>query len=192
VKRLYLAGPDVFAPDPMALGARKMEICARHGLEGIFPMGITPWDPSLSTREQGLRIFNGLERVMRDCDGALVNMTPFHGPSMDVGSAFEMGFMRALHKPVFAYSNTDLSFLDRVRTHGGTAIVEARPGVWHDAHGMEVDPLGWRDNLMIDGSIERSSGIHVAARVPDHELYTALESFEACVKLAAEWFSLNA
>jgi nucleoside 2-deoxyribosyltransferase len=35
----------------------------------------------------------------------IVNLTPFLGPSADVGSAYEMGFMRTLGRPIFAYSN---------------------------------------------------------------------------------------
>ena len=31
---------------------------------------------------------------MQGCDAMIVNLTPFRGPSADVGSAYEMGFMR--------------------------------------------------------------------------------------------------
>ena len=46
-----------------------------------------------------------MERVMQDCDAMIVNLTPFRGPIADVGSAYEMGFMRALGRSIFAYSN---------------------------------------------------------------------------------------
>ena len=36
--RIYLAGPEVFLPDATAFGRRKVEICAAHGLEGVFPL----------------------------------------------------------------------------------------------------------------------------------------------------------
>jgi Nucleoside 2-deoxyribosyltransferase len=42
-----------------------------------------------------LAIRSAMERVMRGCDAMIVNLTPFRGPSADVGSAYEMGFMRA-------------------------------------------------------------------------------------------------
>ena len=32
--KIYLAGPDVFLPDALEIGRRKLEICARHGLTG--------------------------------------------------------------------------------------------------------------------------------------------------------------
>jgi nucleoside 2-deoxyribosyltransferase len=56
-----------------------------------------------------------MERVMQTCDAMIVNLTPFRGPSADVGSAYEMGFMRALGRPIFAYSNDSRLFVERVR-----------------------------------------------------------------------------
>jgi nucleoside 2-deoxyribosyltransferase len=36
--RVYLAGPDVFLPDPHGRAAVRKAICARHGLSGISPL----------------------------------------------------------------------------------------------------------------------------------------------------------
>ena len=36
--KLYLAGPEVFLPDAAIIGQRKRELCARHGLVGLFPL----------------------------------------------------------------------------------------------------------------------------------------------------------
>ena len=35
MKTLYLAGPDVFTPEPVKLGEAKKVICERHGLRGL-------------------------------------------------------------------------------------------------------------------------------------------------------------
>ena len=53
---------------------------------------------------------------MRSCDLLIANCTPFRGVSMDVGTAFEIGFMRALGRPVFGYSNTPADYAARVHT----------------------------------------------------------------------------
>jgi nucleoside 2-deoxyribosyltransferase len=104
--RVYLAGPDVFLVNARDVGARKKAICARHGLTGVFP---TDEDAALglalSRSEQGLAISRAMESVMQSCDAMIVNLTPFRGPSADVGSAYEMGFMRALGRPIYAYTN---------------------------------------------------------------------------------------
>ena len=38
IPKVYLAGPDVFLPSAVALGQQKREVCAAHGLEGLFPL----------------------------------------------------------------------------------------------------------------------------------------------------------
>jgi nucleoside 2-deoxyribosyltransferase len=35
--RIYLAGPEVFLVNARDIGARKLAICERHGLVGVFP-----------------------------------------------------------------------------------------------------------------------------------------------------------
>jgi len=36
--RIYLAGPDVFLPDPLGFAERKKALCSEAGLEGVFPL----------------------------------------------------------------------------------------------------------------------------------------------------------
>ena len=36
--RIYLAGPDVFLPAPVAAGEAKKHICAAHGFVGVYPL----------------------------------------------------------------------------------------------------------------------------------------------------------
>jgi hypothetical protein len=35
---IYLAGPDVFLHDAVEIGRRKVEMCRRHGLIGLYPL----------------------------------------------------------------------------------------------------------------------------------------------------------
>ena len=56
--RAYLAGPDVFFPNPVEIGAAKKAICAEHGLEGVFPLDANLDLAGLSLEEQGYRCFD--------------------------------------------------------------------------------------------------------------------------------------
>ncbi len=185
-KRIYLAGPEVFLANARDIGARKRTICERHGLIGVFPADEEDaCDPAQSLSEQGLAISRAMERVMRGCDAMIVNLTPFRGPSADVGSAYEMGFMRALGRPIFAYSNDDRPFLDRVTNFcGGT--VRVRPtGEHEDPDGMAIEPFELHDNLMLAGGVTASGGCIVAETTTYAERYTSLAAFERCVTQAA-------
>ena len=64
--------------------------------------------PCSPTEQRELAISRAMERLMQGCDAMIGEIpTPFRGPSTDVGSAYEMGFMRALGRPILAYSNDD-------------------------------------------------------------------------------------
>ena len=184
-KSVYLAGPEVFLANAREVGARKRAICERHGLVGVFPGDEEDaCDPTLLSAEQGLAISRAMERTMQSCDAMIVNVTPFRGPSADVGSAYEMGFMRALGRPIFAYANDTRSFLDRVAAFCGG--VRVRPtGEHEDPDGMAIEAFGLHDNLMLAGGVIASGGCIVAEDAVYAERYTSLAAFERCVARAA-------
>ena len=185
-KRIYLAGPEVFLANAREIGARKRAICERHGLIGVFPVDEEDaCDPTLPLAEQGLAISRAMERVMRGCNAMIVNLTPFRGPSADVGSAYEMGFMRALGRPIFAYTNDARPFLDRVAAFCGGAVRVRPTGEHEDPDGMAIEPFGLHDNLMLAGGVIASGGCIIAETTPHAERYRSLVAFERCVVRAA-------
>ena len=38
LKKIYLAGFDVFADDALERGKKMKELCARYGFEGLYPL----------------------------------------------------------------------------------------------------------------------------------------------------------
>ena len=84
--RIYLAGPEVFLPDALAVGAEKARICATHGLEGVFPLDASLDLAGLTKLEQARKISLTNEGLMRSCDAIVANLTPFRGVSMDAGA----------------------------------------------------------------------------------------------------------
>ena len=184
--RVYLAGPDVFLANAREIGARKRAICQRHGLIGVFPSDEEEdCNPSTTLPGRGLAISRAMERAMRSCDAMIVNLTPFRGPSADVGSAYEMGFMRALGLPIFAYTNDHRSYFDRVVEFCGGTVHERSTGMHEDSDGMAIEPFTLRDNLMLEGGVTGSGGCFIAAPAAHVERYTDLAAFEHCVLEAA-------
>lgn len=162
--RVYLAGPDVFHPDAVELGRRKKAICAELGLDGVYPLdnelpleGLAPFD-------QGMAIYRANITLMNGCAAAIANMTPFRGPSCDAGTAFEIGYMRALNRPVFAYSNVATPFTERSTGHDEYA----------------VERFDMTDNLMLDGAVVDSGSRPVAEQADDP--FTDLSVFRRCAE----------
>ena len=173
--RVYLAGPEVFLPDAKEVGRRKVAICAEHGLIGIFPLDAEVDVANLSPFDAGCAISAANEALMRTCDTIIANMTPFRGPSMDVGTAFEMGFMRALEKPVFGYTNDPRPYADRAAPDG-----------------MIVEDFAMIDNLMLHGAVEASDGAVIIGPPLGEDTFHDLTVFDACIRRLAVDFRSRA
>lgn len=144
---IYLAGPDVFWPNANELGAAKKKLCQQYGFTGHFPLDTQLDLSGLSPFEAGLAIFRANIELMDNCDLIIANMTPFRGPSMDVGTAFEMGYLTALKKPVWGYSLDGRVYYDRVK---GSAT---------DNLGFTIESFEMADNLMMVGAAEQLGGL---------------------------------
>jgi nucleoside 2-deoxyribosyltransferase len=161
--RIYLAGPEVFLPDAREVGAEKRRVAAEADFEGVFPLDNALDLAGLDKAEQARRISLANEDLMRSCAALVANLTPFRGVSMDAGTAFEVGFMHALGRPVAGYTNAPDDY--HARSHafrGGTAHhFDA------DRAHIEIEDFGLAENLMIEIAIAQSGCTvvrnHVAA-----------------------------
>ncbi len=184
--RVYLAGPEVFLRDADAIFRAKNEICRRYGLVGVSPLESHLDAEPAAQRDIGRRISRSNEVCMRSCDLAIANLTPFRSPSVDPGTAYELGFMRALGKPVLGYTNVCGSLRDRTARCFAEGLRLRSPGQgFEDPDGLLVEDFDMVDNLMIDGAI-LSSGFRIAVvEASPRERYSCLEGFEQCVEQAA-------
>ncbi len=183
----YLAGPDVFFPEAVAIGKAKKDKLAQVGITGHFPFdNEIPKEAFADKQKARNMIAKANEQMMIDAceDGKvgiiLANMTPYHGPSMDVGTGFEVGFMSALASMkknviVIGYTDSDKNFADRVVDHfGGKSHIQAtKDGSLVGPDGNTIEDFDAADNLMITHAIEKTGG-------------RVCHSFEEAVALAKE------
>jgi nucleoside 2-deoxyribosyltransferase len=186
--RVYLAGPDVFLPaaDAAAVSLAKRQLCAAHGFVGVSPVDNEIDTSGMPKHQAALCISAANEKMMRGCDLAIANLTPFRGPSADVGTVYELGFMRALGKPVFGYSTQDGTLLERTRQALGGEAAQGPSGEWEDSFRMVVENFDCVDNLMLVGAVEAGGAHIVVVPAPAERRFTDLAGFELCLKLAAQ------
>ena len=177
--KIYLAGPDVFLPDAVEIGRRKVGICAAHGLSGLYPLDNAI---DLSARDASLQIFKGNEAMMDAADAIIANLTPFRGPGADVGTVYELGYMTGRGKLCFGYSNDPASYVDRVRR---LTAVSSRDGLLVDASGLTVEDFGLNDNLMMMHALDLHGCALVTPQQTPADVWHDLTAFEACVRLAS-------
>lgn len=184
--KIYMAGPDVFFIDALDIAAKKKAILAAHGFEGLHPFDNNIL-PDVPKEQQAQLIKDKNCEMMRDADAILANLTPYHGPSADVGTAYEVGFMDALGKPIYGYSNMTDDFLSRIKAT--RALAKDKDGEWRDADGLLVEDFGLFDNLMLGCALRTSISVTTTA---EHDLHTNLDSFTAAVlSMKDDWKNIG-
>ncbi|MGF1619487.1 MAG: nucleoside 2-deoxyribosyltransferase [Rhodomicrobiaceae bacterium] len=174
--RVYIAGPMVFYPNAAEHFHEMKQILQDTGLEGCAPLdnqlgleGATPG------RELARAIYEADEALMRDVDAAIFNLDPFRrGTEMDAGTAFEVGYCRALGLPLAGWTTDARPYPEKVRDfmkeayrldlhEGAPSASGATSGALRDADGILVHSEGLYQNLMIQMAIEAAGGAVFAA-----------------------------
>src|SRR6266403_3293172 len=178
--KIYLAGPDVFLPNAATIGRRKVDICALHGVSGLYPLDNVI---DLKAADASLNIFKGNEAMMDAADAIIATLTPFRGPGADAGTVYELGYMAGRGKLCLGYSNDPSSYADRV---GEFTEVISRDGRLVDASGLTVEDFGLTDNLMMIHALDLHGCALVTPRQAPADIWHDLTAFESCVRMAAE------
>lgn len=171
---VYLAGPEVFLSDSIQAGVDKKKLISTLAATKNWPfelVGLYPMDNEIPNfkpnAETGMRIYHANLELMNKAHFIAANMVRFRGPSMDVGTAFEMGYMAGANKPVFAYYDAKPFYgapevpglyKDRVKTFWSVL----KEDVSLDKDGLSIENFSMTDNLMMVGA-HTDTGYDVAS-----------------------------
>ena len=154
MKKIYLAGPDVFFPGAAAHFDQLEARCAAAGLQGVRPSdGGLSASLGGSGAEVALRIYRANVALIGTCDALLANLMPFRNAlEPDSGTVFELGLAVALGKPVAGVvPELHLRYEDKIVRQCG-ARHDAGGLTWDQAHGFLVEEFGQPMNLMLSCS----------------------------------------
>lgn len=165
----------VFDRDPIVMFDRMKTLCLGFGVVGVAPLdnqigleGIAPG------RELLERIVRADIALMDELDAAVFCLDSFRrGPEMDPGTAFEVGYMKALGKPIAGWTRDTRPYPQRVaaffRTTFGEALTQTAAGgaggtsgLMRDADGVLVHSEGCVQNAMVHVGIELAGGVVAA------------------------------
>ncbi len=133
--KAYMAGPDVFFKNAIENAAIVKELCNKYGIEALIPLdNEVPHTNEKSKISED--IFTKNVNLLESADVVIANLSPFRGPSADVGTVWEIGFGYAQKKPIYAFTNDNREYKYRVSPDG-----------------MAIEDFGNIDNTMIDKSI---------------------------------------
>ncbi len=167
---IYLAGPAVFAPAEIAQAHfhHAAILCEELQLQLLSPLDIELKENEFDNRAESraIAIKRGNLELMMTASCVVADISPFRGPHMDPGTAYEIGWADALSLPVILYSQA-------------RGTLRSRYGRAADRLGYSIEDFGLCDNLMIAASL---SGSKVgAARIVHATLEEALRAAAAAV-----------
>ncbi len=158
---------------------------AEHGMTGLYPLDGELNAPAFPDPAAfALAIAEACEAHIRKADMGLFNVRPWRGPEADEGTAYELGFMAALGKPVVLYTSDPRPFAARIISdvyegdiyRDGAAIRGGRDGF------MIEDFEGFAANLMLVNAGTKSACLVLGAGArPSTAVHT---SFEAAADFA--------
>lgn len=99
MKKIYLAGPDVFRANAQDYFKVMKEMCADYGF-----IGLSPFDSEAPMGSTSANIFYSNVKLIDKCDIVVANLDPFRGPNVDDGTAFEIGYAYAIKRPIWGYT----------------------------------------------------------------------------------------
>lgn len=146
MKKIYLAGPDVFEKDALAQGEALKKLCHDFGFEGLFPLDNIIEEDDPAKMAEAIRVAN--LALIRQADIIMANLTPFRGFEPDSGTVYEVGYAEALGKPVFGYT-ADLSALKERLICAQELHAEAT----HCRDGKCIEDFGLSHNLMFSHTL---------------------------------------
>ncbi len=155
VRSLWLAGPEAWLPDAEAHAARQRALCLEAGLEPLTPARMPAGEGG--DEMEARKFYAGRMAQLRQADAAVINLTPFRGPSADTAAVFEAGVLAGLGKPTFAYLNVtseiQAEYVARVDTILGATLDENH--IWRDGDGCVIEDHGLPETVMLWGEARR-------------------------------------
>ncbi len=175
MKKIYLAGFDVFYKDAKERFEKMRKLCKLAGYEALIPL-----DNDIT---EGLGISNRIYKaniaMIEQADGIIANLNAFRGKEPDSGTVFEVGYGVAKNKKIVGYTS-----IEDWKTHiiGDQKSQILTRGLFDSMFNQQpvdefnVEDFGLPLNLMLAESIKLINGDFIDALEVYKELSNNAES----------------
>ncbi len=142
MKKIYIAGPDVFQRNSIAIGERYTKLCIKYGFEGHYPLD-NVIDFNQPKKKVALDIFKANEKLIDECDIVVANLNSFRGKEADSGTVWECGYAYAKGKKVYGYMNSTSAYIEQFSSK------KESDGMFWDEDDRFIEDFDYPINLMI-------------------------------------------
>jgi nucleoside 2-deoxyribosyltransferase len=159
MKKIYIAGFDVFKPNSKQIGEEYKSICKEYGYKGLYPLD-NEIDEAWSKEIARMFIYEKNIELIEMSDIIIANGNPFRGDELDSGTAFEIGYALALKKDAVIYMDDCGDYIQK-----STCRDKNSPSF--DKNGMSIEDFGFPLNLMFSACKVVKGGFLEAIKIID-------------------------
>lgn len=150
MKKIYIAGFDVFKPNSIEIGKEYAKLCQAYGYEGLYPLdNVVDFNQDKNKIAQD--IYKANVKLIHDADIVIANLNAFRGKEADSGTVWECGYAKALGKKVLGYMQTNQTYLQSFNANEK----RIQDDVFVDKDNMVIEDFDYSINLMIACSVEK-------------------------------------
>jgi len=144
MKKIYIAGPDVFEQNSLEIAKKYKQICKDNNFEGLYPLdNVVDFNQEKHKIAQDIFVAN--EQLIKDSDIIVANLNPFRGKEADSGTIWECGYGYGIGKKVYGYMSNASSYADQFRDDE-KELLDGEPV---DKDGVYIENFNHPLNLMI-------------------------------------------
>lgn len=150
MKKIYIAGPDVFEKDSIEIGKKYVELCKKYGYEGLYPLD-NVIDFNQDKKNIAKDIFEANKKLIEECDIVVANLNPFRGKEADSGTVWECGYAFGLGKEVYGYMDDTSEYIEQFKSDEKRIV----DGIVYDKDEKVIEDFSYPINLMIACSVKK-------------------------------------
>jgi len=142
MKKIYIAGPDVFEAHSIETGKEYSSLCNKYGYIGLYPLDNVV-DFEQEKKKIAMDIFLANKKLIDECDIVLANINSFRGKEADSGTVWECGYAYGIGKKVIAYMESKRDYKEQF---DNAKVID---GVYWDEENRFIEDFNHPINLMI-------------------------------------------
>ena len=147
MKKIYIAGPDVFERNSIEMGKKLVQLCQEYGYKGLYPLDNIV-DFSQEKQKIASDIYKANVEMINKADIVIANLNSFRGKEADSGTVWECGYAYALGKKVYGYMSNTKNYIECFENK------TQENGTYFDTKDRVIENFDHPINLMIACSCE--------------------------------------
>lgn len=155
MKKIYIAGFDVFFKNAVEVLNNSKELCTKYGFIGMIPFdGDVDFNQSNENIRRDIYVEN--IKMIDECDIVIANMNNFRHNEVDSGTVFEIGYATALKKEVYIFSSDNRTVVEKTKECDDKVYEEN--GLFYDRNDLMIEGFDSKFNIMINESSKYING----------------------------------